>query len=231
MKHIFAFVLLSAGVTVSASAFAADAVVEPPVEPVVVVETPVFTWTGFYAGVQAGYLWGESEATFDAANPFDIGPDGFLGGVYAGYNYQFANGIVLGVEADFNGTTADSDRVFDDPTGDSATSELNWLGSLRARLGYGYDRFLPYITGGVAFADYDHSVTLADGSGAEYSEGYVGWTIGGGLEYAFTDNFITRLEYRYTDFGDEDYSDNGIIANHNVDLTSHQVLLGVSYKF
>ena len=122
MKHIFAFVLLSAGVTVSASAFAADAVVEPPVEPVVVVETPVFTWTGFYAGVQAGYLWGESEATFDAANPFDIGPDGFLGGVYAGYNYQFANGIVLGVEADFNGTTADSDRVFDDPTGDSATT-------------------------------------------------------------------------------------------------------------
>lgn len=230
MKHIIAFALLSAGITVSASAFAADAVVEAPMEPLPV-EIPVFTWEGIYIGVQGGYLWGTSSASFSGANSFDFDPDGFIGGVYAGYNYQFANNVVLGIEADFNGSAADSDRITDSATGDFASSDLNWVGTVRARLGYSYDRFLPYIAGGLAYADYEHNVSVAGVGSSSYSDTYVGWTIGAGLEYAFTDNLTSRIEYRYTDFGEEDYSSTTNVGAHSVDLTSHEVMIGLAYKF
>lgn len=213
----------------SGYALAADAVVyEAPPE---VYVAPVFNWTGAYIGGQAGYLWGDGDLS-DGTDSIDVDPDGWLGGIYVGYNYQFTNNVVLGIDADFAWTGADdSTTVFDgeDLVG-SLDSELDWEGAVRARLGYAVDRFLPYIAGGVAFGRLNHDVFDALGapSGSD-DDTSVGWTLGVGLEYAFTDNIIGRAEYRYTDFGDFDFDINGTSAS--TDLTTNDVRLGIAYKF
>jgi outer membrane immunogenic protein len=109
--------------------------------------------------------------------------------------------------------------------------DLDWEGAARLRLGYAVDRFLPYIAGGVAFGKVD--LERIDDLGASLGstdETFTGWTVGVGLEYAFTDNFIGRAEYRYTDFGNEDMTINDLPAT-NVDLTTNDVRLGIAYKF
>lgn len=214
--------ILAASLLVSSSAIAADVVSEAPI-----VEEPViFSWTGAYVGGQIGYGWGQSDLDSDFGSAsFD--PDGFLGGVHAGYNYQFSNNVVVGIEADVDYSDMSGDDDFDVP-GFSGSSELDWQGSVRARLGYAYDRVLPYITGGVAFGKYEHSISDGVVSFSD-DDTYVGWTAGAGLEYAITDNWTMRGEYRYTDFGDQDFSFDGV--GYNVDLKTHAVKLGVSYKF
>jgi outer membrane immunogenic protein len=105
-------------------------------------------------------------------------------------------------------------------------SEGNYWGSVRGRLGYAIDRTLLYVTGGLAGADIKHSVLNAGAttknSGVEY-----GWTVGAGLEHAFTQNWSARVEYRYSDFGTSKWA-----ANVNkADTTDHTVRVGLSYRF
>jgi outer membrane immunogenic protein len=217
----------------SGYALAADAVVESPPE---VVYTPGFTWTGGYLGGQVGYLWGSGDAfSDDLAATAEIEPDGWLGGVYVGYNYQFDNAVVIGIDADFAWTGADdSATVFD--TGGGAPiatldTELDWEGAVRARLGYAVDRFLPYVAGGVAFGRLSGEA-FGLGGGASLGsadETNTGWTLGVGLEYAFTDNLIARAEYRYTDFGDFDFTVGG--NDISADLTTNDVRFGLAWKF
>lgn len=216
------------------AALAADAVVEE----VVVVDT-AFNWSGVYVGAQIGYAWGDSNLAIPP-NPVPITsnpePDGVLGGVYLGYNAQLGNGIVLGAEGDFAFTgLQDSDGIFGagvPAPGQSFDVDVNWTAAVRARLGYAVGRFLPYIAGGVAFADVDHEGFTAPGvSVGGGSDTYVGWTIGAGAEYAFTDSLIVRAEYRYTDFGSEDYPAQPSFPAHSVDLETNDIRLGVSYKF
>src|SRR5438445_5743424 len=106
--------------------------------------------------------------------------------------------------------------------------DLKWSGAVRGRLGYAVDRFLPYIAGGVAigsieYKGLDNGVVFDDGG----TSTHVGWTLGVGTEYAFTDNWVGRAEYRYTDFGSKSLSSSGI----DVDLHSHDIRLGMAYKF
>ena len=195
----------------------------------------VYDWTGVYLGLQAGYLWGESEWLFIGVEgdyaPFD--PDGAFAGIYAGYNYQFANGVVLGVDADINYSWADGGSVyFDGSTGDPydpddrAEAEINWHGALRARLGYAFDRFLPYIAGGLAVADYEwHRFTPK--TPWSDSDTFFGYTVGAGLEYAFTDNLVARAEYRFSDYDDWNSSP----ADYGIDLQTHDVRVGGSILF
>lgn len=216
------------------SAFAADAIVEVPVEPVIT----SFNWTGGYVGAQVGWSWNENTSTdiFGGTIPFDT--DGFIGGVYAGYNYQFTNNIVLGVDADFTYSDADGFSLGKDFAGNTVpfttgAAYVNWEAAIRARLGYAMDRFLPYIAGGVAFADIDHDINQIGipGGAVRYSDTYTGYTIGAGLEYAFTDNLIVRGEYRFSDYGDQDYNGSFNALPHNVDFQSNEVRFGLSYKF
>ena len=212
----------------SGLAFAADAVVEEAV-----VEAPLaFNWTGAYVGGQVGYLWGEGDFISEDGTTAEVEPDGWLGGVYVGYNYQLDNNVVIGGDADFAWTGADDGATAFDDGGDpigSVDSELEWEGAVRLRLGYAVDRFLPYVAGGVAFARL--SAEAIDGSGSLGSDDDtgVGWTLGAGAEYAFTDNLVGRAEYHYTDFGDFDFA----IANFTAtsDLTTNDVRLGIAYKF
>jgi outer membrane immunogenic protein len=110
-----------------------------------------------------------------------------------------------------------------------ASGDLEWFGSARLRAGYAFDRFLPFVTGGVAIGRYSGT----ENGTLENSENMVGWTAGAGLEYAVTDNLIARVEYRYSDYGRKSqpapFSFEGQQAR--LDLTTNDVRVGLSYKF
>lgn len=207
---------------------AADAVIEQ--EPAPVVVAPTFTWNGAYIGGQVGYGWGKSDFSGDLFTYGNVKPDGFLGGLYAGYNFDLGNNVVLGIDGDI--TYNDVSKGIDIYDGDLAVgsfeNKLRWSGAVRARAGYAFDRFLPYIAGGVAFGNIKNSGDI-DGIGFSESKTLTGWTVGGGVDYAATDNLILRLEYRYTDYGDKDLDFGGLSVNN--DFKTNEVRLGVAYKF
>jgi len=229
-----------ASLALATPALAADLAPQPvePVAPVI----PPFTWTGFYLGAQLG--WGETSteykagaATADATSVVvlpTITKNGVMGGLFAGYNYQI-NQFVLGAEVDGDFLIVGKER-YAAATGDFITAHTTWLGSARLRVGYAIDRLLLYGTGGVAFAGADSTVT---GTGYSYGFGNstrVGWTLGAGAEYAFTDHWIGGLEYRYTRFSSENYT--YPVANRSLGIVGfsqqpsvNQVLARISYKF
>jgi outer membrane immunogenic protein len=205
-----------------------------PVEPIAPAATP-FNWGGFYVGAAIGYQFNDVEGTYFnrvfTAPSIDADADGIIGGAYAGYNFQFGQ-FVLGVEADIEAASGSGDG--EDPILNAFfdVSE-NWQGSVRARVGYAIDRFLPYLTAGVAYSDWDveGGTVIAPTTTIDYSEHFTGWTVGGGAEYAFTDNLIGRIEYRYTDFGDAGSAIPIPPGAAKLDLDSSTARLGVAYKF
>jgi outer membrane immunogenic protein len=111
----------------------------------------------------------------------------------------------------------------------SFNTRINWLGTVRGRIGYAFDRFLPYITGGVAFGGVRGAYAVTTPAGAFTATGSdtnFGWTLGGGLEYAFTPNLSLKAEYLYVDLGDVTPT-----PLHNVDVTSHVVRAGLNFRF
>ncbi|MBA1139153.1 outer membrane protein [Mesorhizobium neociceri] len=201
-------------------------------------EPAAYSWTGLYVGAEAGYLWGNS--TYDGAGspagpPFlsaSVDPKGGFGGAYVGYNYQFNGNYVVGIEADANFASADGDGTFPAFPGPTASSELKWFGSARLRAGYAFDRFLPFVTGGLAIGHYSGATNIL-GVSTENSDNMVGWTAGAGLEYAVTDNLIARVEYRYSDYGRKSQPPLFAFPTEQVrlDLTTNDVRVGLSYKF
>jgi outer membrane immunogenic protein len=175
---------------------------------------PAFSWTGFYAGGLVGYGWGEAKT-----DNGDFDADGFFGGLFAGYNLELGNNFVVGIEVD--GTYGKLEGSGGVP---GTSVENDWNGTARARLGYAIDRFMIYGTGGVAVG----RVEASEG-GVSDTNTAVGWTAGGGVETALTDNVIGRIEYRYTDLGSNSY-DLGT-TSPDIDLSSHSVLVGVGVKF
>jgi outer membrane immunogenic protein len=186
---------------------------------------PTFTWSGFYLGAQLGYGWGDTEASSGPLPGFNqsyaYSPDGWLGGVHAGYNWQASN-LVIGLETDIE--LADISGSGVGTLGSGHTTDIDWVGSFRGRFGFAADRTLFYLTGGLAYGD----VAIA-GPGYGYSSTRTGWTLGGGLEHAFLPNTTARLEYRYTDLGSDDFSSPGAIDSS--DVTFSAVRAGLSWKF
>jgi len=194
---------------------AADAVIEPPI-----VEVQFFTWTGGYIGLQGGYLWTDGELS-DGTDLSSDSFDGGLFGAYAGYMWQSGN-FVFGGEADINGTWNDENIVTPSFDVDVGT---DFLASIRGTVGYAWDRTLLFGTGGVAFTKVSVDGTVA-GIAFDDDETMTGWTIGGGMQYAFTDNWIGRAEYRYYGFGSD-----SIGFLDNVDMRQQTVTVGLGYKF
>lgn len=216
-----------------APASAADLIYTPPSDEVLYAPTS-FTWTGFQLGFHGGYSWGETDSDAADISPF-IAPlasfdiDGGSFGVHGGYNYQYG-AWVFGGEADLDWSGIEGDAYA--PAADStADFEVDWKGSLRGRIGYAFDRLLVYATGGLAFASTELTVNgpLTGYDDESDSNTHVGWTLGAGVDYAFTDQIIGRVEYRYTDYGSEDYSSS--IGTVSGDFTTSEILAGVSYKF
>jgi len=155
---------------------------------------PLFTWTGVYAGVNVGYGFG----AFTGAGGNFQDPSGIIAGGQLGYNYQMGN-LVLGVEGDYQYSDLKGGPSVGGVAGSKA--EVQSFGTVRARLGYAVDRFLPYITGGYAVGDTKVSIP-ALGKKDAYAGGYV---LGAGAEYAFTNNITGKLEGLYINLEDKRY--------------------------
>ncbi|MFI5409836.1 outer membrane protein [Kaistia sp. UC242_56] len=213
-----------------------------------VIVAPAFSWTGFYAGVHVGYGWADLTSEFNDSLFGGEGssPDGWLAGGQVGYNYQFSNNIVLGIEADASfSNLKDSASLYttvnlndEDYFLDAVSqTKISPLGTVRARAGYAVDRFLPYVTGGFAWANakstvrVDTDYTPVAGFNTSDSQIFTGWTVGAGLEYAVTNNITAKIEYLYADLGKKDFN-YGPNFQSEGDLSSLEtVKLGLNYKF
>lgn len=229
------FLLLSSSfflATLTTSAYAADAISTQEPVPVYVTPTsavPAFNWSGAYIGGQIDYSMTQGKFAYGSAPKAKGTGKGFLGGLYTGYNFDAGNNLILGTELDF--TSAFNKGKANDKAGSLgyANTEIRWSGAARARVGYAVDRFLPYIAGGVAFGDIKDSLATKDSSFTS-SKTRAGWTVGGGVDYAATNNVILRLEYRHTDFGKQSF-DLGNSTNYSRKLSTNDIRVGVAYKF
>ena len=225
-------------------------------------------WTGFYVGLNAGGTWGNSNAVWTTSAPiFALGggaattllaassalgasavspgkTSGFIGGGQIGYNWQFYNSFVAGVEADIQGVAASNSNTTAGTavgafpfigaaevlvTGIAASKRLDYIGTVRGRLGWLFTpTLLVYGTGGLAYGGVSVSTGItqfnndcaqfpgaclapaAFSSGA-FSDTRVGWTAGGGLEWMFWPNWSAKVEYLYYDLGNVSYSA-GVLA-------------------
>ena len=191
------------------AASAADLPVRAAPPAPIIAAAPIFTWTGFYVGVNAGYGWSNDD--FDAVDLADEDDDGgFVGGAQVGYNYQIGS-FVVGLEGDIQYADFGRDGAFDldrDGVSDGVFDSSDWFGTVRARAGVAFDRALIYATGGFAFAD-----------------GANGWTVGGGLEYAFTNNLSAKIEGLYVNFEEDD------IAGYEFENDFGVIRAGLNFRF
>lgn len=190
-----------------------------------------YNWSGLYAGVHIGYIsvTGNFFRTNGVTSSAD--GDGLLLGGQIGYNWQAAGSPwVYGIEADVSGVGADSE---DSPNVNSINAGTNAIGTVRVRAGYAVDRALWYLTGGYAWADNELKLSgPAFGGTQTSSKVHSGWTIGGGLEWAFADAWTAKIEYLYMSFGREDYFAGVFGApGLGIDMDMHTVKLGVNYIF
>lgn len=212
------------------SASAADPVVE---------SAQAYDWTGPYVGIVGGYGWGDFESSSTPAtheltdfdNPLDDANGITLGGTL-GFNYQ-VNNIVWGLEADVSWSDINDDFVDPEP---EWHADLDWMATIRPRVGLAFDRVLPYITGGLAIGGIELDAFDnfgPPGPSTNDSNTHFGWTIGGGVEFAATDSISIKGEYNYVDFGNEEYdlTSSPFFGEENMDLQIHMVKLGVNWNF
>lgn len=217
----------AAAILVPASGFAADLAVKAP--PIII---PVYNWTGFYVGVNAGYAW--SDGSFDFSGT-DTGPGGFgsvlaAGGIPAngvdagngftiggqvGFNYQ-VGATVFGIEADLNwvdfGTQTSAITITAPgfvPVTTATQRSMDYFGTVRARAGFlPTERLYTYVTAGLAYGNpsmaFAVTAPLANPplAVAASDETNIGYTVGAGFEYAFADHWSFKTEYLYYDLGD-----------------------------
>jgi high affinity Mn2+ porin len=226
MKRTFASVALGL-LALESPAGAADMPVKAPIP------TALYNWTGFYMGGHVGY---GSGSFGPGTNPVPLqglilphSITGLTGGYQAGYNHQFANRLVLGAEVDvtFMGPL-DRPRLTPAPF----NTTLDYLATARGRLGYAAGNWLPYVTGGLAWA---HShVDLNDANDSIFAaraRSHVGWTAGAGVETALDRNWSVKLEYDYIDLAQRTYALADVnLPNVAVDPKVHTVKLGLNYR-
>ena len=170
--------------------------------------TQTYNWSGFYLGVNGGGGWGDSDSS---------GRFGGLVGGTVGYNYQVSQ-AVFGLEGDIDRSNLSrSSRC----AAFSCETRNNWLSTVRGRLGYAFDRFMPYVTGGVACGDLQTSVAGIGDSNATKT----GWTVGGGLEAAIAGPWTAKVEYLYVDLG----SGNSPVGSSE-NFKTNIVRAGINYR-
>jgi outer membrane immunogenic protein len=217
-----ALALLAGAVgTASAADLARRPPPPPPTKAPAVV--PPYNWTGAYIGINGGYGFGHSKWDGLPAS-FDVN-GGMVGG-QLGYNWQFGQ-FVYGVEGDTDWTNLRG-------TANLAICNVgcntrnDFLSTVRGRLGLAADRWLPYVTGGLAVGDI--KATVPGFAGIDKTN--AGWTAGGGLEFAVTGNWTAKAEYLYVDLGKAGCTvDCGLPAGNNVSLTTNVVRGGLNYRF
>jgi outer membrane immunogenic protein len=209
----------------------------------------LYNWSGCYFGGHAGVGWARTEWTNTANTTAfgDLSPgegfthtkSGFVGGGQLGCNYQ-VNQWVFGIEGTFAGSTIKGDltnTVFGAGFDDVFSTRINSIATVTGRIGYAFNNWLPYIKGGYAGANNKFGVSdtagANQGSGSE-TKWHNGWTVGGGLEYGLTRNWIIGIEYDYIGLQTKSYAVQGGstgVYTFDVKPKIHEVLLRISYKF
>jgi outer membrane immunogenic protein len=185
------------------------------------VSPSVFSWSGFYVGLNLGYAFGNSH--WD--NPIvDLTPRGAVVGGTVGYNLQTGS-WVWGLEGDLDYSAAKGSAACGGGTCETA---MTWLGTARGRLGYGgWSNWLPYVTGGLAFG----GVKATNSAVGSTSTTRLGWTIGAGLEYALFSNWSVKAEYLYVDLGKFNCTNCSATGVDNVTYHTSIVRAGLNYRF
>ncbi len=191
-------------------------------------------WNGVYWGLAGGYGFGQSDHNYDRNDNHGLASqdvDGGLANVTLGYNTLVSQNFLLGLEADFGvmDLSADDKVIFDGHVWKTQFGPF-W-GTLRARAGVVWGPALLYATGGLAFMMVDEvGYGDADGQTAENQDVRSGWTLGGGIEFAFAPGMTTKLEYLHMDFGRYD----GLSENQEefyFDNTVDIIRAGLNFKF
>jgi outer membrane immunogenic protein len=185
------------------------------------VMAPIYNWTGFYIGINGGGGFGRS--TWDTTGGFNTS-GGLVGGTL-GYNWQ-AGQAVFGLEGDIDWANINGTTNTACPLGCKTTD--SWLSTVRGRLGYAADRFMPYVTGGAAFGNIKATTPGFPGG----SDTRAGWTVGAGLEFAVAQNWTVKAEYLYVDLGKFNCGLScSVFTTDNVSFTTNIVRAGVNYRF
>jgi outer membrane immunogenic protein len=237
-KVLFRLALLSAVALPAASAIAADLDMPPPPPPPVEELRPAtYDWSGAYVGALVGASCIDGELT--EHRPAVVGPPavaaadilwemsgcGWKGGVLAGYNHQFEN-WVIGLEADWSRS---NDIVKNEESTADFAFSFNHEATFRARAGYAMDDTLFFVTGGAAYAQGNLDGIIASVPN-DITASHWGWSVGGGVEHAFTDQFRLKLDYLFTHYKGKNYS--AACCNIDVDdFDNHEVRLGAIWAF
>jgi len=182
-----------------------------------------YNWTGFYLGINGGGAWGTSNW-----NGYGVSssPSGGMIGVTAGYNWQAPGSQwVFGIESDLDWTNVSGGASCG--MGVNCHTENSWFGTVRGRVGYAFDRFMPYVTGGGAFGNIKANPTGWSG----VDDSHAGWTVGVGLEAALNGRWTAKVEYLYADLGSVGCSSFQCGSPVNIDMNMNIVRAGLNYRF
>lgn len=233
MKSAIVAALAVSSLFVAKGALAADAVAYEATP--VAAEAAAYDWTGPYIGINAGITTGDFDySAGPAGGPVlldgSVSGSGFIGGIQAGYDWQFGQWVV-GAVADIAFANHEASLSANIGGGSiSADSQLNYLGTVRARAGYAFDRALVYGHGGFAYGETEQTVSFNGVDVFNESNSRTGWTIGAGLEYAITDRISFGTEYSYVDLGkDRIFSDP--ISFVDEDVAFHTVKATINFRF
>ena len=214
----------------------APAYVPPPLP-------PAFTWTGCYIGGHLGGGWGDKTVSVPSILPGvsvtgDV--DGFLGGGQVGCNLQFGGNWVIGIEGEGSAANIKGDvtQTILGITG-TASAKTDWIASATGRLGWAWDRWLIYGKGGAAWAHDKYSLSIPVFLEQETaSETRTGWTVGGGVEWAFWNNWSVKAEFDYYDFGTSSVTLVGTFGGAPIAVPGVEIRqkisvgkLGINYRF
>ncbi|PBB83686.1 outer membrane protein [Mesorhizobium sp. WSM3876] len=210
------------------SAMAADAVAVAPAEGI--------NWSGAYIGGVAGYGW-KSDSYHYFGSSVDFDSNGFVGGLTVGYNWQQGQ-FVFGAEADISYADLDGSVLmvpFVPPCGiEGCTAKVDWFGTGRARIGYAFENFLPYATGGFAVGHVKGSADLGAcgiGPSCSYSDTRWGWSAGAGVEWAMNQQISLKAEYLHVDLGTPSFPTTNPPDPSQDRINFDTVRIGINYHF
>jgi outer membrane immunogenic protein len=219
---------------IPAAAAAADLKVKAPVAPP---PPPPYNWNGFYIGGEFGWAHASGTVTDLFGLSADASRDGWLAGGVIGYNFETANSVVFGVEADFDWTTlsATGAGIFVPALAATlqASAKTDWVSSFTGRIGFAADKALFYVKGGGAWVGNSASITnLATGLSVSASNTNNGWLLGGGIEWGFSPNWSAKFEYDYIAL--RSWTWNGVLFPTDTFTASRNISelkLGLNYRF
>jgi outer membrane immunogenic protein len=193
---------------------------------------PLYNWTGFYIGGHIGGAF-SGDNNFGGLTTGNNNDGRFLGGLQAGYDYQFAPNWVLGIEGQYSWLGSNNNGIIF-PGGFLYTNNQRALGSVTGRVGYTWGPALLYVKGGYAFSDNNDSLAFNGAPVAfAFTSGHRdGFTVGAGLEYLFTQNWSAKVEYQYYNFGNSQFVSPAALAPFGSFRTDdHVVKAGLNYRF